>query len=190
VIGDFDTVLHADVLLSYVRRDGMTVNLHRADGYHHVAVWMPGNRLVRPIDTGLMGEVPATMFLRRCAEPVSIPSALAEDIRALLTGMRGVKATERAMFDRAIADGAASLLMVGALLFAFDPALALIPVGVAVLHGGVAAILFRSLRRAAAAEVDGVRAKALAELPATLRADLDAIVAAQKARNAQRKAAS
>ncbi len=49
---------------------------------------------------------------------------------------------------------AASLVMVGALLFAFDPALALIPVAVAVLHGGVAAVLFRSLRRAAAAEVE------------------------------------
>jgi hypothetical protein len=32
--------------------------------------------------------------------------------------------------------------------------------------------------------------RVIAELPATLRADLDAIVAAQKARNAQRKAAS
>lgn len=167
MIGDFDTVLHADALLSYVRRDGMTVNLHRADGYHHVAVWMPGNRLVRPIDTGLMGEVPHTMFLRRCAEPVSIPSALAEDIRALIRWMRGVKPVERAAFDRIIADGQASLLMIELR-------------NLSTRKGGAHAPEL-------ALRVEGVRAKALADLPATLRADLDAIVAAQKAR---RKAVS
>lgn len=168
MIGDYDRALHADVVLSFVRADGMTVNLHRADGYF-VAVWMPGNKLARPLDLAMPGEIPVTFFLRRCAEPVSIPSALAADIRGMLTGMRGVKATERAAFDRAIADGAASLLMIELR-------------NLSTRKGG-------SHAPELALRVEGVRAKALADLPATLRADLDAIVTAQKARAAARREA-
>lgn len=107
--GDLDRARHADVVLSFVRADGLTVSLHRADGYF-VAVWMPGNRLARPIDLAMPGEIPVTFFLRRCAEPVRVSDALAADIRALVAGMRGVKATERAMFEQTMADGHATLL--------------------------------------------------------------------------------
>ena len=83
---ELDAVLHADVVLSFVRADGLTVSLHRGDGYY-VAVWMPGNKLARPVDFGMTGEIPATFFLRRCAEPVTlsaelVAAALAKRIKA------------------------------------------------------------------------------------------------------------
>lgn len=109
MIGDLDRARHADVVLSYVRGDSMTVNLHRADGYF-VAVWMPGNKLARPIDLAMPGEIPASFFVRRCAEPIVLSDALKADVRALVAGMRGVKGVERQMFEQTMTDGHASLL--------------------------------------------------------------------------------
>ena len=106
---ELDAVLHADVVLSFVRADGLTVSLHRGDGYY-VAVWMPGNKLARPVDFGMTGEIPATFFLRRCAEPVTLSAELVAAIRALVNGMRGVKPVERKMFEQALEDGHATLL--------------------------------------------------------------------------------
>lgn len=169
MIGEYDTVLHSDAVLSHVRADGFTVSLHRAFGYS-VAVWMPGNKLARPIDIGLMGDVPATAFMRRCAEPVALPDVLVEDIRAMLKGMCGLKPAERALFNQAIADGAATLLAVRVRELSTR-------------KGGDRAIEL-------ALRVEAERTRAIEALPAELRASLDAIVTEQKARRAQREARS
>ena len=161
--GDLDQARHADVVLSFVRADGLTVNLHRADGYF-VAVWMPGNKLARPIDLAMPGEIPVTFFLRRCAEPVRVSDALAADIRALVAGMRGVKVAQRQMFEQTMADGHATLLA-----RELD--------GLTTRKGGDRA---GELAKRVKAERDAAEAA----LPASVREDIAKLVAEHKARRA------
>lgn len=163
--GDLDRARHADTVLSFVRADGFTVTLHREDGYF-VAVWMPGNKLARPIDLAMLGEIPQTFFLRRCAEPVRVSDALVADIRVLIKGMRGLKGTERAMFEQVIADGHATLLA-----RELD--------GLTTRKGGDGAV---DLARRVKAERDAAEAA----LPETLRVELAQLVAAHRAKRGGR----
>lgn len=162
---ELDAVLHADVVLSFVRADGLTVSLHRGDGYY-VAVWMPGNKLARPVDFGMTGEIPSTFFLRRCAEPVRVSDALVADIRVLIKGMRGLKGTERAGFEQTIADGHATLLA-----RALD--------GLTTRKGGDCA---GDLARRVKVERDAAEAA----LPESLRTELAQLVAAHRAKRGGR----